>query len=478
MEKESVIAYTVCTRGYDNVSPPPKDSEGVLWVLFTDGPPVEGFLNIPCAALNRKASRSVKMLPHKFLPAHYDWCIYFDACQTWRMSPLEMLKHIPTGSAWVGSRHPSAKNVWEHHAQVVRFGLDRPDDAAKTMSIYKGRGHELAFLPFTENNIIIRRNTEAVASCGEIWHELYNRLPSERDQMTLPMAFLESGVRPATLPFSGRCNVFYGGFLNHADNKRRMVSAKEGSGPVVVVTVSVGHDPVFEYTRPWMENFCNEHGYVFEVITEKGPHRSAHWTKFEAGRYFDAHDARAVLLLDSDILIKPNSPSPAELQPQSGVWAFNSMNLPYMVDCAERQMERFAQVAMREGQAIPTCPHYINSGVVLVWRDSKDFFAPLPFESPVSTARGNPLFDDQNMMNHRARGRYHELPRAFNFGHPARAGNMEAMREDRSIFFLHLNGADDKVRTVEEMLKWECFKTSTNTVRNEREENSQGETGD
>jgi hypothetical protein len=81
------------------------------------------------------------------------------------------------------------------------------------------------------------------------------------------------------------------------------------------------------------------------------------------------------------------------------------------------------------------------------------------------------------MMNHRARGRFHAMPRAWNFGHPGRTGNMDRMKM-RDIFFLHLNGADDKVRTVEEMLKWECFKTSTNTVRNEREENSQGETGD
>jgi hypothetical protein len=475
MNSERVIAYTVCTGGYDLVQPPPPDTSGVRWILFTDGDPVDGYETVRVPSCDRKGSRLWKMLPHRHLPPH-DVSVYFDACHKWRESPRAMLDQLPTGAEWIGSRHPSARNVWEHAHQVLRFDLDVRDAVARTLRLYVGIEADCACIPMTENNVIVRRNTPAVARCNEEWHRLYTETPCVRDQMTLPMAFLLSGVRPATMPFSGRNNRFYNGFLKHADNEARKARGRR-TGPIVVATVSVPPDPVFAHTRPWMERFCREHGYVFEVIDERGPHRSAHWTKFEAGRFFEQYNARAVLLLDSDILIKPGSPSPADLEPKSGVWAFDSMELPYMVPCAQEQMELFEKTAREEMQSIPPCPHYMNSGVVLVWSDAEDFFAPLPFESPVSTMRNLPRFDDQNMMNHRARGRFHAMPRAWNFGHPRRTGNIDRMKM-RDIFFLHLNGAEDKVRTVEEMLKWECFKTSTNTVRNEREENSQGETRD
>lgn len=476
MTGEQVIAYTVCTNGYDRVRPPPSNSPGVRWMLFTDGEAVPGFETIQIESCDRKGTRMWKILPHLHLPPH-DVSVYFDACHVWRRSPIDLLAELPTGAEWVGCRHPSASSVWHHAKQVLRFNLDTKEAVAETMRLFHGSEHLLANLPMTENNVIVRANTETVARCNDEWWRLYTTTPSARDQMTLPMAFILSGMRPAMFPMSGRCNLFYSGFLKHANPDARKVAHESLKENIVVATVSVPPDPVFEYTRPWMELFCREHGYVFEVITERGPHRSAHWTKFEAGRFFEKHNARAVLLLDSDILIKPGSPSPVDLEPKSGVWAFNSMSLPYMVECAKTQMEIFQRTARAERQDIPPCPHYMNSGVVLVWRDAKDFFAPIPFESPVSIARGLPRFDDQNMMNHRARGRFHELPRAWNFGHPDRTGNMERM-ESRDIFFLHLNGAGDKVRTVRQMLEWECFKTSTNTVRNEREENSQGETRD
>ena len=70
MNSERVIAYTVCTGGYDLVQPPPPDTSGVRWILFTDGDPVDGYETVRVPSCDRKGSRLWKMLPHRHLPPH------------------------------------------------------------------------------------------------------------------------------------------------------------------------------------------------------------------------------------------------------------------------------------------------------------------------------------------------------------------------------------------------------------------------
>ncbi len=446
---DGLIAYTVCLGGYDEVRPPPPDPR-VRWMLFTDGEPVDGFETVRIPSGWRRESRNIKINSH-LLPPH-EASVYFDACQEWTRSPADMLAELPTGAEWIGSRHPSASNAWAHAAQVKRFRLDRPEVVDEVLREMEPLRQAMKCLPFTENNLIVRRNTDGVRRCNEAWWRRYCA-GSQRDQMSLPAAFLDSGMRPATFPFSGRANPWCGGFLRHRDSSARKVESPR----VVVAVVAIGRNDLHRFTLPTIQAFAERHGYALEIISDAYPHSSPYWAKFKAGEFFESHAADCVLLMDADVMVKPGSPSPVDLAPQSGVWAFDSMSLPYMADRAREQQARYRKLWLEQtGETLPETPHYINSGVCVVWKDARDFLSPPEHESAVSVSKADPAFDDQNLMNARTAGRFHPLPRAWNFGHVSRGSNLDEAKKE-GVHFIHLNGCGNKVVTAAQVKAWPCF---------------------
>lgn len=228
---------------------------------------------------------------------------------------------------------------------------------------------------------------------------------------------------------------------------------------IVVAIVAIGNENLYKLTIPTIQNWCRLHGYILEIISDSAPYSSPFWAKFKAYDFFENHRADCVIMLDADILIKPGSPSPANLIPPKGIHAFDSISLPYMRDFVKKQQERYRKLTLEViGHEIPITEHYINGGVCVVWKDAADFLAPPPYESPVSTGPQG-AFDDQNLMNARTVGRFCPLPRSFNWGHPHLEENFQRMK-GADVYFLHLNCPGDKMEIAQRILSWPCFAKS------------------
>ncbi len=226
---------------------------------------------------------------------------------------------------------------------------------------------------------------------------------------------------------------------------------------VVVAVVAIGEEELYRLTLPLVQRWCYLHGHILEVIGEASPYTSPFWAKFKAYDFYEKHNADCVIMMDADILIKPGSPTPADRRSRHGVHAFDSMSLPYMRQFVSKQQERYRNLLLEAtGQTIPITEHYLNGGVCVVWKDSADFLAPPPYESPVSTGLEG-AFDDQNLMNARSAGRFIPLPRAFNWGHPHKEENFRRMK-DGDVYFLHLNCPGNKLEIAKEILEWPCFR--------------------
>jgi len=142
----------------------------------------------------------------------------------------------------------------------------------------------------------------------------------------------------------------------------------------VVVTICVGDafKKMAEVTHPTIKAYAEKCGADFLVLSDNTTGHHAGFMKFQLGKLFDTYDR--VLYVDTDILIRDDSPSLFEKIPAGVFAAFNE----------GAYMERFSNIESFVSE-YPVCEHgtakawarsgiYYNTGVMMLDKKFADFF--------------------------------------------------------------------------------------------------------
>lgn len=189
-----ILVYTTNLNDYDNLHEAPGD--GLTYLYYTDGKAPNGWERVEFQGDSRKESRYYKINSH-LLPEH-DISIYVDACYEFHKPISDWIDMLGDSEVMI-ARHGKDSTVYEHVGTCISTGKDDPKKMIKQVARYDIPDNQI----FTENSIIIRRNTDKVKKMNEIWWQEY-LVGSERDQLSLPEAILKSGVEFKELPFSAR----------------------------------------------------------------------------------------------------------------------------------------------------------------------------------------------------------------------------------------------------------------------------------
>src|SRR3989344_1081246 len=174
----------------------------------------------------------------------------------------------------------------------------------------------------------------------------------------------------------------------------------------LVLTIAMGdyYRQMGEVTHPLIKKYADQIKADFEVITEqKISQTTPHWEKFQIFNFLNDYDR--ILFLDTDIIIRGDTPDLFTLVPESNLGAFNEA--PYTGRNSGAVMR---QIAEAYGQDLPVWDgRYFNTGVMVLSRVHQPLF--------IKPAREIESFYEQSYLNlvfARARVLITELDWRFN----------------------------------------------------------------
>jgi hypothetical protein len=140
--------------------------------------------------------------------------------------------------------------------------------------------------------------------------------------------------------------------------------------------------------------------------------------------------------------------SPIEYYPAEGVVALNTPQwLPYAQHWPFERKKLYPQ--RWEGAAALTYPldHYINSGVIIVNKDSIGLFDP-----PSEEVNDGRAWEQTWLSCQTSRFPYHNLSRLWNWGHLDTGDYLKLAIRDENIQFIHLSGCASKLTSIWKLL--------------------------
>lgn len=193
MENRKVV-YTVNFGNYDLVLPVPK-FKGWDFILITDKPVnIKGWINrVDETGDSVESQRKLKINSH-WLFLEYDVVIYHDASFTFRKSPDEFLKHVGYKGGFMTCKHQKRNNVIDEAHAIFDQAKDSHIRIATTINTLTNTTRMPPEFGLWETGSIIRDNSQDVKILNSIWYE-YLKIGSHRDQLSLPFASFESGVK-------------------------------------------------------------------------------------------------------------------------------------------------------------------------------------------------------------------------------------------------------------------------------------------
>lgn len=156
----------------------------------------------------RQASRLPK-IDITVLPDH-DISIYIDASYKITDDLIKMLKYHDLGFSACPHYHTE---VYSHLDMLIELRKESEKEKNRIIR-YFNEYPDIRKIKLTENSILIRDNTPDNILLGQKWWEIYNSL-SDRDQLSLPVALLETKSVVNLLPFSARDNDYLFGWGEH-----------------------------------------------------------------------------------------------------------------------------------------------------------------------------------------------------------------------------------------------------------------------
>ncbi len=203
----SIVVYTAILGDHDYLRAPNfiSPDAGVRYCVYADRPletimPWEvqpAYLPSPSAARN---ARLPKILPHLHFQA--DFSIWCDANFTLSAGPHELIDRYLRDADIAMFAHPCRKHIGEE--STVLFDLhernELPGLDVQTLLGQRARWkHMGAPMGLWAGGLIVRRHTPAVRDFNEAWWGQFSA-GCTRDQIALPMAVHETGMKIATIP--------------------------------------------------------------------------------------------------------------------------------------------------------------------------------------------------------------------------------------------------------------------------------------
>jgi len=209
-KKPRKAIFTVLLGGYDNIQAAPL-YRGWDCIMFTDSDPVDSrgwdIVIVPKSSEPERESRRYKFLSHKYL-TDYDIVCYMDANMNLKQAP-------PDTPTWF--LHPSRKTVKDEMQAILNLKKSDNDTIERQKRYYKEEGFD-DLQGLYQNGFFVRshKNDAVNKLLEKVWETVSEH--SYRDQIALPFAIYETGVKPENI----RPNTFinYYIFLHpHKKNK-------------------------------------------------------------------------------------------------------------------------------------------------------------------------------------------------------------------------------------------------------------------
>lgn len=195
--------YTALIGNYDCLRPL-RFKSSIPLIVFTDIPnlDVQGWVTrqvsdlgqIPHGAPAWTINRYLKMHPHEILPDQ-DETLYVDANIILSRDPSPLFHKYLADADIAIPAHMDRNEISEELKECLRVGKVSQaeyETMSSRLALYDSIG--VSSGPFTENGVILRRNTSQVSSAMELWWaEVANGVT--RDQLSLPYALHKTGLK-------------------------------------------------------------------------------------------------------------------------------------------------------------------------------------------------------------------------------------------------------------------------------------------
>ncbi len=162
---------------------------------------------------------------------------------------------------------------------------------------------------------------------------------------------------------------------------------------VVTISLYEVYDQIIQYTKPYLELYCNKYGFDLCIIdTIKINVKSANLEKFQLYDLLDIYDR--ILYVDADIIIHPNAPNVFDIVPDNligAVYDNPSNNKLHPTESSLNEIQIF-QSALGEIQSWTT--EYINSGVMVVSKCHRNVFTNAESRTTIDA-----MYQDQTLIN-------------------------------------------------------------------------------
>ena len=171
-----------------------------------------------------------------------------------------------------------------------------------------------------------------------------------------------------------------------------------------IVTLTIGTDPLWEYTLPTMRAACYRHGWALETIGTREVNMTRFdnnvWNidfeKFQVVDYLATYDR--VMLLDADTMLSPRCPDVFERVPVDAIGGV-------FEDAGSRVKNRRGQIAKIKRSAsdprlLDWRDGYINAGVMVFSKCHREALTLDADDAAVRAISEWPSFPAQNTLNY------------------------------------------------------------------------------
>lgn len=178
-----IAIYTAIIGDYETPKDPLFKDEGIDYFLFTDQRTESNVWNVRYIShsglTTRKTARSIKILPHEFLP-DYDLTIWVDANFTQKKSVKPLIERMIDDVVLL--KHPARDCLYDEALTCIDFKHDYQDIIEEQVYFYQRQGYPIKN-GLVATGLILRKNTEQVRKlCDDWWYEVLSK--SGRDQIS------------------------------------------------------------------------------------------------------------------------------------------------------------------------------------------------------------------------------------------------------------------------------------------------------
>jgi Protein of unknown function (DUF616) len=211
-----MAVYTAIFSDYDEPPALQEIDDGIDYFLFTDGSvktaPAPWQIRVinPIFADPQRDARRVKLLPHLFLPKHYETSVWVDSSLLLKQLSIDLIEQILGDADIAVTRHDARNCLYEEAKAVLAVKYESPARVGRQMSRYRMKGFPERFGLHATMFLARRHMRDKCLSFNLEWWEELSRF-SKRDQLSFDYTrWRHAGVKVNTLEMNVHRNPIFG----------------------------------------------------------------------------------------------------------------------------------------------------------------------------------------------------------------------------------------------------------------------------